>query len=246
MMLATNATTLSATSASRAFGNGRARSGALASSRGVVVASKTPSARLQRADWARTVAAVGNGVEPSRSGNARATRATASAAAPSEDPRWRYVTPCFLFPPRTRARVGRRATPTCARAPAPSRSIRTSLSIVRERVTRRARFSDASSKMMCPSVRAHRRRERARVRFRTTAVHRSDLLSYDEARAVRFRVRASLDHPLTPYPLLFLCSRKQDPDRKMFDEPREGLRRRVPGVAQETNPSRVSPAVRSA
>jgi hypothetical protein len=71
MMLATNATALSATSASRAFGNGRARSGAFASSRGVVVASKTPSARLQRADWARTVAAVGNGVEPSRSGNAR-------------------------------------------------------------------------------------------------------------------------------------------------------------------------------
>jgi hypothetical protein len=72
MMLATNATALSATSASRAFGNGRARSGAFASSRGVVVASKTPSARLQRADWARTVSAVGNGGEPSRgAGNAR-------------------------------------------------------------------------------------------------------------------------------------------------------------------------------
>ena len=72
MMLATNATALSATSASRAFGNGRARSGVLASSRGVMVASKTPSARLQRADWARTVSAVGNGGEPSRgAGNAR-------------------------------------------------------------------------------------------------------------------------------------------------------------------------------
>ena len=72
MMLATNATARSSTSASRAFGNGRARSGAFASSRGIVVASKTPSARLQRADWARTVSAVGNGVEPSRgAGNAR-------------------------------------------------------------------------------------------------------------------------------------------------------------------------------
>lgn len=72
MMLATNATARSSTSASRAFGNGRARSGAFASSRGIVVASKTPSARLKRAEWARNVTAVGNGVEPSRgAGNAR-------------------------------------------------------------------------------------------------------------------------------------------------------------------------------
>ena len=72
MMLATNGTALSATSASRAFSNGRARSGVSTSSRGIMVASKTPSARLKRAEWARNVTAVGNGVEPSRgAGNAR-------------------------------------------------------------------------------------------------------------------------------------------------------------------------------
>jgi hypothetical protein len=132
MMLATNATALSATSASRAFGNGRARSGAFASSRGVVVASKTPSARLQRADWARTVSAVGNGGEPSRgAGNAR--------GAARDGKRGSTV---------GRSAVAVRDDPiplSAARAPRPSRSIRTSLSIVRERVTRRrARFSDPS------------------------------------------------------------------------------------------------------
>jgi hypothetical protein len=147
MMLATNATALSATSASRAFGNGRARSGAFASSRGVVVASKTPSARLQRADWARTVSAVGNGGEPSRgAGNARGAARDGkrgstvgrSAVAVRDDP-------IPLSAARARAWGAARLTRARARAPRPSRSIRTSLSIVRERVTRRrARFSDPS------------------------------------------------------------------------------------------------------
>jgi hypothetical protein len=75
MSLAATSSSARSTTATRGFGNNRVRSGAAASSRGVVVASKTTAARVaRRADWARTVSAVGNGVEPSFSRGARAAR----------------------------------------------------------------------------------------------------------------------------------------------------------------------------
>ena len=66
-MMSLSASTTALSTQRFVFGNGRVRSGAAASSRNVVGASKTTVTRRARANWARTVSAVGNGIEPSRS-----------------------------------------------------------------------------------------------------------------------------------------------------------------------------------
>ena len=189
-------------------------------------------------------------VEPSRSGAARGDARDARGG-PSEDPRWRYVTTCFLFPPRTRAR-GRRAR-THARARARPLALYPNQPIHRPRArdTSRARFSpDASSAKRCVQTSARRRAPSARsIPNDSRSSIGSSLLRRGSCCPISCSKRPSLDHPLTPYalplPLLSTPGARAQDVRRAAGDGRVSLalfREFSTPLDPETNPSRVSPA----